>query len=376
MLVMAIRIETLSAPSDPTAPPSWLADGAARVSAASDRLLWGNGDFGVSGDQVAASLLHQGSTEKVRLIAVESVSASTADPGTVVGYAFANLPLKDNLTTAHVDVIVRPDCRNRGIGSQLLAEALAAVTQRGRTVIQGYVGFAHEPGPDEPGALAAPTGSGYVPGEDPSVRWALAHGAKLEQAERHSVLPLPVDASLLAQFREEAQARAGADYEIVAWSDQVPQDWIEQYCVLRTAMSTDAPSAGMAYEEERWDAGRIRTSEKNARDQGYRTITVAAHHRPTGELGGYTEIAVDQAKPHAAFQDNTIVRTSHRGRRLGMLLKAANLQRLAAEFPDAERVHTWNAEENSYMLDINVALGFRPAGGSAAVQLTLTGQTA
>ena len=52
----------------------------------------------------------------------------------------------------------------------------------------------------------------------------------------------------------------------------------------------------------------------------------------------------------------------HRGNRLGMLVKILNLRRLAAEHPSVERILTFNAAENSHMLAINVALGFRPAG--------------
>ena len=62
----------------------------------------------------------------------------------------------------------------------------------------------------------------------------------------------------------------------------------------------------------------------------------------------------------------------HRGRRLGMLVKAANLRRLTGELPAVRRVDTWNAEENAWMLAINVALGFRPSGGAGEWQLALS----
>jgi hypothetical protein len=51
-----------------------------------------------------------------------------------------------------------------------------------------------------------------------------------------------------------------------------------------------------------------------------------------------------------------------------MLVKAGLLLRLPELRPDARRVHTWNAEENAFMLGINVALGFRPVGVSGEWQ--------
>lgn len=60
---------------------------------------------------------------------------------------------------------------------------------------------------------------------------------------------------------------------------------------------------------------------------------------------------------------NPIVHGDHRGHRLGQRVKAANLTALLAENPHARRVHTWNANENRWMLyAINDALGFAPIG--------------
>ena len=55
----------------------------------------------------------------------------------------------------------------------------------------------------------------------------------------------------------------------------------------------------------------------------------------------------------------------HRGHRLGMLVKILNIRRLLTEYPNVERIVTFNAAENDHMLAINVALGFRPAGTTA-----------
>ncbi len=60
----------------------------------------------------------------------------------------------------------------------------------------------------------------------------------------------------------------------------------------------------------------------------------------------------------------------HRGHRLGMLLKVANLQELAHYAPEAPLVFTFNAEENRHMLNVNEAVGFRAVGYDGAWKKT------
>jgi GNAT superfamily N-acetyltransferase len=71
-------------------------------------------------------------------------------------------------------------------------------------------------------------------------------------------------------------------------------------------------------------------------------------------------------------QEDTLVLREHRGHRLGMLLKVANLQYLEQVAPGHPGVLTWNAEENRAMLDVNEAVGFEPIGYEGAWRKDLT----
>ena len=77
--------------------------------------------------------------------------------------------------------------------------------------------------------------------------------------------------------------------------------------------------------------------------------------------------------PVNAFQWATLVRREDRGHRLGMLVKLVNLDRLLATAPEVRRVHTWNADLNSWMVAINEAMGFRVARLENAWRLDLPG---
>jgi hypothetical protein len=136
-------------------------------------------------------------------------------------------------------------------------------------------------------------------------------------------------------------------------------------------MSTDVPLAALDLEEDPWDAARIRDDERTYADSGRGYVVCAAEHVPTGRLVAYTEITYPLAAPEIAYQDDTLVLREHRGHRLGMLVKTANLRELDRLRPATRRIHTWNAEENAHMLAINVALGFRPSGVLALWQRRL-----
>lgn len=98
------------------------------------------------------------------------------------------------------------------------------------------------------------------------------------------------------------------------------------------------------------------------RAQGRRFVETIAVERSTGELAAFTDVSVPAHDRTQAYQWNTLVLQEHRGRRLGQLVKAANLRALLRELPAVTRLVTWNADVNEPMLRVDRAMGFVPVG--------------
>lgn len=293
--------------------------------------------------------------------------ADPDDHDSVLAAGSIRLPLKDNLSTGEVGVIVRPDARRQGIGTRLMEVIRARALDIGRTTLQAWT--THPAGVDEstPGALRPAEGTGAIDSAAPSARYLRSLGFTLEQVEVHSMLRVPVPPEVIDPLEAEAAARVGADYRLVTWAGACPEQQLDAFAVLRAAM-VDAPSAGMDWQVEHWDAARVREREQRTAESGLLTLTCAAEQVSSGELVGYTELERFAERPDSAMQQDTVVIRQHRGHRLGMHLKTANLRRLGEHWPAVRRIHTWNADENDYMRSINIALGFRPESNEAAWQ--------
>jgi GNAT superfamily N-acetyltransferase len=351
-------------------PDAWAYHGMAAVDRAVETAALGYDDLARPVQQLVSGMLHQEYAHKQRFVAVldrTDGGAPTADD--VVGFGFLAMPLEHNTHTADVYVGVHPDHRRRGIGTALTDRAEQAAADAGRTTFFCWSMSPREAADDEE-ALVPTTGVGRIPADIAGARFGLDRGYTIEQVERMSRLDLPTDRDALASFEAEARAKAGDDYRTHTW-EGIPKEWHEGYARLMTRMTTDVPQGELDFGEETWDAERVQVYLQDRADSGQRLLTTLVEHVPSGEIVGGTSFLLQDGKPAFAFQEETIVLKSHRGHRLGMLVKAVNLRELAASYPQTERVHTWNAEENAHMLDINVALGFRPSGAEAALQKRL-----
>ena len=263
---------------------------------------------------------------------------------------------------AWLEAQVLPAWRRQGVGTALFDRLEGLAVREGRTSHVVYT-----VSPDAPGKrLPAPTGFGSVPLENPEVRFLLGRGYRLEQVDRGSRLPLPVADGVLEQHLSGAAAHAGADYDVLTWLGAAPPEWRDDLAALYTRMSTDAPTAGLEEPEDVWTLERLLEQEAERAASPRTTLTAVAVHRPSGRLVGYTELSAPPELGRAVSQEDTLVLREHRGHRLGMLLKAANLLQLARVRPGHPAVTTFNAEENRHMLAVNEALGFAPMGYEGA----------
>lgn len=296
------------------------------------------------------------------------------EDGAAVGYATLRINLIDDPTSGDVSIYVLPAHRGRGIGRALAGAIGELVGPAGLERLEAWVMA-------RPGAgrtLVPASGIGSVPADDPGIRFAVASGFKLEQVERVSrydfSAPLVDPHVALA----EAMGHAGDDYELIVFEGVAPDDVLPDLAILRGRMSTDAPVGGMTVAPQVWDAARLAQRDERLLATSFFWRAVAVH-RPTHQIVALSEIARIRTNPEAFLdQWDTIVLPEHRGHRLGMLVKAANLIQVREAAPDAGAIMTWNAEENRYMLNVNEALGFRQVLVEAAFQrsvATLSGES-
>jgi GNAT superfamily N-acetyltransferase len=258
----------------------------------------------------------------------------------VVAAAELGLPLRDDLDNAYAHLTVAPHRRRRGLGRRLLDHVAGQARAAGRVRL----------GLQTQGPLDA---------DDPGTLLLRAAGARLGLVDVRRRLRLPpADPAVLAALTGEATA-ASLGYELVHWAGATPEGWLDDIAALAARMSTDAPNGELTLAAQHWDAARVR-----ARDAAYarsgQTPYVTAALGPDGHLAAFTVLFACVERHANVGQGDTLVAPAHRGRRLGLRTKLANLDLLRREHPEASQIDTFNAADNRWMVAINEAMGFRP----------------
>lgn len=284
----------------------------------------------------------------------------------IVGRAGISMPLAENTEMAIVSLDILPRYQGGGVGRELLdaAEHFARGEMRRTVLVE-----THHPASALENAsgrmVDSASGSGSLPLGSREVIFAQKTGYELQQVERFSACGLPLDADLLKQLKEQAESVSGADYAIHTWTDRCPPEWVRDMAVLEDIMGGEESFSVYGTDDEydgQSEDARVRDAETLASGSGRQTMVCAVEHRPTGKLVGFTAISILGHRDDVVFQDETLVLQEHRGRKLGMLIRVCNLERLALEQPAARTLYAWNAAEKAYMAAVNDALGFATAG--------------
>jgi RimJ/RimL family protein N-acetyltransferase len=197
-----------------------------------------------------------------------------------------------------------------------------------------------------------------------------ALGFEFGMAERRSRLQLDqLDRALMRQWIVAAQDRA-SDYELLFFPERLPDDLVIPYAEMLRVMNT-APRDNLDEEDETFTPEDVRETEDNFAKVGAAVSGMIARHRPTGQLAGFTNMTYSRHNPSQLWQWGTGVEPTHQNKGLGRWLKAAMIEELTTRFPEAERVDTFNAGSNEPMLNINIAMGFKPIAHYHVYQGTL-----
>lgn len=249
------------------------------------------------------------------------------------------LAFPDGAPSARLDqLLVHPSARRQGIGRALYAHARGRATTRGRTSITATVVESLPGGPPRdtgPAAFAAAVGATRC-----------TEGVGIHQwldLRRHDPLaggvpPVP------------------DGYRLVTWGTITP----EEYAVAVSALELSLGGASLEEAEQQVETSYARRFEKMRVGRGRRAYHTGVVHEATGKLIGYTSISKTTGNPQHALQGMTVVHTSHRGHRLGLLIKLANLHLALQHEPALRMIETTNAEGNAAMIAVNAAMGFLP----------------
>jgi len=264
--------------------------------------------------------------------------------GAIVTTGSLSLPMLDNLNAASLEVNTDPVRRGDGAGSAMLAHLEDLAAANDRTLVNTDTAYP---------ISASADGVGHAYAD-----FLTRRGYRFVLGDLHNALDLPLDEELLADLAEDAEPHH-ADYRIESFTGPVPKKMAASFSLLSSTLMTEAPLGEAEREPESAEVEAYRELEAAVARQG-RTAYSSVGLDPTGEVVAYTTLMVSRHDPGRAFQWGTLVRRDHRGHRLGLAVKVANLVQLQRADPSVSHLFTYNAEVNAHMVAINDALGFRP----------------
>ncbi|MEL7155833.1 MAG: GNAT family N-acetyltransferase, partial [Actinomycetota bacterium] len=265
------------------------------------------------------------------------LAEAAGEPAALV-WAETESDVDDDLQLVSLEVIVDPTHRRRGLATALVDEALPTLSAAGQNSVCGYP--CHDIDYDAAVALCH------------------RYGLTRRSEERCSRVTMDdIDESMMDEWTAQAAVSAPG-YRLEQWEGACPDHLAAAWQQAEAGMD-DAPLDDFDYHRVDLDAEAQRQEDAAAAAGGYR-IHRSLVLGPEGDAAGMSAIYVHEDRPEIGYQDDTAVLADHRGRRLGRWLKAANYRLTRQAHPELRVIETYNAQSNPWMLDINVAMGFRP----------------
>ncbi|MFI9388288.1 GNAT family N-acetyltransferase [Kutzneria sp. NPDC052558] len=242
---------------------------------------------------------------------------------------------------AIVQVLVRPDLRRQGIGTQLLRGVVPTLREAGRTEVQGW----------------------DITADGAGDHWTKSLGFRVVHTTVLQVLTFAeVDPGLWDVAVPEG-------YRLVSWTDTAPDDVLEPYVAALGGLA-DATSGDSGVTLSDWSVERVRQLEADYAEHGIERRSILAVNAE-GEAAGVTELEQRPQNPERLFQGATAVLADHRGHGLGVAMKAAMLRWFTADNEGLREVWTSTGSDNTHMIEVNCRLGFEIARRSSVVSLPL-----
>ncbi|MGH8946827.1 MAG: GNAT family N-acetyltransferase [Acidimicrobiia bacterium] len=258
------------------------------------------------------------------------------EDGEIKAVAVTYMDKYEDLNNGFARVHVRPDARRRGFAKRLASAAFDVLEDGDR---KSLITDVPEGSPIETKLQALGMRKGF-------------------QEKRSRLVIADFDWDQMDTWIEKAAERASG-YDLLFLEAPFPEEHLENWCAVLDVMNT-APREDLEFDDTTYTPEKWRDIEEKDMARGNRLVAHVAVDKESGQFVGLSEIIVQKYQPDLAWQGDTGVHPEHRNKGLGRWLKAATIKLVLAEHPKIERIDTGNAGSNEPMLNINVAMGYRP----------------
>ena len=273
----------------------------------------------------------------------------SSDSGEIVASAGASIwSTGSNEHVAHFGIQVLPTQRRTGMAKKLLKGVVDAAQSKGRRLLIALTD------------ASIPAGQAFI--EKVGGRHGITDStSQLELAT--------LDRKLLHRWQERAQERASG-YRLEFQEGAYPEDKIQALVKMFEVVNTE-PREDLELEDQVFTAEQVRAFNSNLRNRKEERWMMYAVDAGSGAFAGYTEIVWQPESAEVLGQGETGVLPEHRNKGLARWLKAAMMERVLEELPQARIIRTSNAASNEPMLKINHEMGFKPCKSYTAWQIDL-----